>query len=80
MEPALTILRLRKHLIEIFSFNLKTIKAKLKQRVGQNRTKAVELHDIDSIMRNVVTIIQDEFMKRFPSGPSIPVATAIKSN
>ena len=57
---------------------LKTIKAKLKQRVGQNRTKAVELHDIDSIMRNVVTIIQDEFMKRFPSGPA--VSTAIRSS
>lgn len=61
-------------------YEILTIKAKLKQRVGQNRTKAVELHDIDSIMRNVVTIIQDEFMKRFPSGPTIPVAAAIKSN
>lgn len=61
-------------------YEILTIKAKLKQRVGQNRTKAVELHDIDSIMRNVVTIIQDEFMKRFPSGPTVPVASAIKSN
>lgn len=62
-------------------YEILTIKAKLKQRVGQNRTKAVELHDIDSIMRNVVTIIQDEFMKRFPSGPAVPVTTAaIKSN
>lgn len=61
-------------------YEILTIKAKLKQRVGQNRTKAVELHDIDSIMRNVVTIIQDEFMKRFPSGPAVPVASAIKSN
>lgn len=61
-------------------YEILTIKAKLKQRVGQNRTKAVELHDIDSIMRNVVSIIQDEFMKRFPSGPAVPVASAIKSN
>jgi hypothetical protein len=61
----------------IFFLKLKTIRAKLKQRVGHNRSKPVELHDIDSIMRNVVTIIQDEFMKRFPSGPSPnTVATA----
>ena len=60
-----------------FFLKLKTIRAKLKQRVGHNRSKPVELHDIDSIMRNVVTIIQDEFMKRFPSGPSPnTVATA----
>jgi hypothetical protein len=44
-----------------------TIRAKLKQKVGQNRSNQVTLGDIDLIMRNVVTIIQDEFMKRFPS-------------
>ncbi|CAF0709633.1 unnamed protein product [Brachionus calyciflorus] len=54
-------------------YEILTIRAKLKQRIGQNRTKNVTLTDIDSIMRNVVSIIQDEFMKRFPSGPSAAI-------
>ena len=55
--------------LTLFLNKKKTIKAKLKQRVNQNRTKNVTLGDIDSIMKNVVTVIQDEFIKRFPSGP-----------
>ena len=62
----------------IFFQLTKTIRAKLKQRVNENRSKQVTLGDIDSIMRNVVTIIQDEFMKRFPSGPT-PAVTSTNS-
>jgi hypothetical protein len=47
-----------------------TIRAKLKQKVGTNRKNQVTLKDIDSIMRKVVTVVQDEFMKRFPSSES----------
>lgn len=44
-----------------------TIKAKLRQRVGMDRTSHVTIQDIDAIMKQVVTIVQTEFMKRFPS-------------
>lgn len=39
--------------------------------MGPNRTNQVTLKDIDSIMRNVVTIVQNEFMKRFPSASAV---------
>lgn len=59
-------------------YEILTIRAKLKQRVNQDRSKQVSLGDIDSIMRNVVSIIQDEFMKRFPSGQA-PAVTSTNS-
>lgn len=56
---------------QIEGYETLTIRAKLKQRVGPNRTKHVTLRDIDSIMRNVVTVVQNEFMKQFPSATAI---------
>ena len=47
----------------------------MKQKVGTNRTKQVTLKDIDSIMRQVVTVVQNEFMKRFPSASTVPSVT-----
>ena len=61
-------------------YEILTIRAKLKQRVGSNRAQQVTLTDIDSIMRNVVTIIQNEFMKRFPSTSTTAKHAAITAN